>query len=452
MNILHYTIGLPPIRHGGSVQVAHDLIKEQIRSGHNVLALTCGETLLRGKISRIRKIKNSDIGFPVFQLTNPLTPTLIYGCSDPLSQFREIKINRKNIEDFIENYEIQILHIHTMMGLHKDIVRIFKEKNVRIIYTTHDFHGICPHYNLIKYNGELCGGDGGRKECYKCNAHEPSDYFLRLVNSRVFHSIKKVGVLSLLKPLNKNIRSTQLTYSQNIDEEKDKAFNELLNYYNEYFRYIDYFHFNSTQTRLKFEEFLGPLKGKVIPVVTSEVRDFRRSLIIKDMISFGFIGNLMDYKGFPMLREVVSELSREGFGNFKIKVYGSGMEGICEDCPAIEFCPSYSRDEISTILYQLNGVIVPSKWFETFSLVTLEALAHGRPVIVSDHVGAKDIVANFTPEFIFSSKEELKNIIKKCVSNPGLLQKANERILADKWPYGINQMSKDITNLYSLKF
>ncbi|WP_300968646.1 glycosyltransferase, partial [uncultured Duncaniella sp.] len=100
------------------------------------------------------------------------------------------------------------------------------------------------------------------------------------------------------------------------------------------------------------------------------------------------------------------------------------------------------------ILYHLDGTLVPSKCYETFSLVTLESLAHGRPVIVSDHVGAKDIVYEYNPNFIFSSQSELKNILKSILLNPKILIKENEKILSQPWKFSMEKHSQDIFSFY----
>lgn len=79
MNILHYTIGLPPTRHGGSVQYAYDLMVEQSKT-NNVFALICGDTLFRSSKCRFKRhSQNGNI--QIYSLTDPLTPTLIYGVS-----------------------------------------------------------------------------------------------------------------------------------------------------------------------------------------------------------------------------------------------------------------------------------------------------------------------------------------------------------------------------------
>jgi len=40
----------------------------------------------------------------------------------------------------------------------------------------------------------------------------------------------------------------------------------------------------------------------------------------------------------------------------------------------------------------MDVLAVPSSWMETFGMVVLEALSCGVPVIVTEKVGAKDII------------------------------------------------------------
>ena len=49
---------------------------------------------------------------------------------------------------------------------------------------------------------------------------------------------------------------------------------------------------------------------------------------------------------------------------------------------------------ISKSFKQMDLLIVPSIWKETFSLITLEALSYGIPVLISNNVGAKDFSWN----------------------------------------------------------
>ena len=448
MTILHYVIGLPPQRHGGSVQYAYDLMMEQSKSV-DVVALTCGDTLFRTNKCKIRK-KGKQGNVDVYSLTNPLTPTLIYGIKNPSNQYRDVNIDYGNIRDFILDNKIDVMHLHTLMGIHKDIVGFIKSLVVKIIYTTHDFHGLCPRYNFIDNNGQLCCEINDEK-CAACNVNEPSDLFLRLANSSLFHILKRVtGSRIYKKP--RSISRLSVISSNISDHKIDKSiindYRHLLEYYQSYFKLVDKFHFNSSQTKDVFKRFIPEASGETIPVITKGINDKRHFLSPRKDIKFGFIGNLNKYKGFPILKKVATELYDEGIRNFKVIVYGGTSSGIDSDCSTIEYMPPYDYSIISDILYGLDCIVVPSVWYETFSLVTLEALSHGIPAIVSDHVGAKDIVASYKSDCIFHSTSELKQLMKMYITDPHKLIEYNQEIMISDWNFSLASHAEIILDLY----
>ena len=63
----------------------------------------------------------------------------------------------------------------------------------------------------------------------------------------------------------------------------------------------------------------------------------------------------------------------------------------------------------------MDVLVVPSVWHETFGFIVLEALLQGTPCLVSDTVGAKDLVPQ---NCVFSSNNELIDkltLIKKDI-------------------------------------
>lgn len=491
MNILHYTIGLPPRRSGGSVQYAHDLIVEQQRQGHNVMVLTCGDTLMRGRRCTIKK-NPSRCDITSYRLTNPLTPTLIYGTRDPRQQHRDIKIDTAAITRFITRNKIEILHLHTLQGLHRDIVELFKRHRVKIVYTTHDFHGICPRYNLIDLYGNLCDKvDSGK--CARCNANEPGDTFLRLANSTLYQRFKTLNIISRLKkkhaprqtacttitPVDDTPRPTHdqsTTAGQPTVTTAAQEYSDLIDYYNSYFDLIDQFHFNSTQTRDRFTHFLGKRPGEVIEVVTAGIADKRLPLDTKAhhsnkipqspstrdsserptasdsngprTVKLCYIGSLNTYKGFQNLKKAIMQLHEQGIDNLHLDVYAGTGESTDPDCRAIHYHLPYDYRRVDDIMYHTDAVVVPSVWYETFSLVTLEALSHGRPAIVSSHVGARDIVARYSPQFIYDTTDQLTALLATIARDPSVLDDINRRILSTPWQYDIASHAARITALY----
>ena len=92
----------------------------------------------------------------------------------------------------------------------------------------------------------------------------------------------------------------------------------------------------------------------------------------------------------------------------------------------------------------MDIMVVPSLWHETFSLVTLEALSYGVPVLVSDTVGAKDIVKQYNPRFVYHSQEELVALLHAIICNRALLEEYNDKILSMEWKHSMKEHAQEI--------
>ena len=72
----------------------------------------------------------------------------------------------------------------------------------------------------------------------------------------------------------------------------------------------------------------------------------------------------------------------------------------------------FTHGELEKIMNEADMLVAPSIWYETFGFTVLEALSYGLPVIVSDHVGAKDIVGDNGIIISSGNVDELKNAIQ----------------------------------------
>ena len=443
MNILHYTIGLPPIRRGGSVLYAYSLMKEQSKH-NNVFALICGDTLFKGKKSKIRPygVRN---GIQVFRLVSPTTPTLVYGVKKPESIFSQKKIDISQITSFIKHNKIEIFHIHTFMGLPIEVLELIRQLGVKIIYTTHDYFGICLGYSMILPDFNICSNPDA-KQCAVCNLNSPSEKFLRLANSDLYHFVKShFNYKGKIKATATTQKGTRINA---ISQHTIAKYKQLQDYYLKMFSMIDVFHFNSVQTKEIFEKYIYVPKGIVANVTTSAISDRRKQKKIDpNNIQFGYLASTAEYKGFPILKNVLLRLYNDGKKNWTLNVWGGNISDD-NDCPNIKYRGIYDYSDIEKIMCHFDGTIVPSKWHETFSLVTLESLSFGVPTIVSDHVGAKDIVKDIDPKLIFHSEEDLYLMLKLILEHPETLSTYNSKILEIPWKYTIERHAKEIYNIY----
>lgn len=85
-----------------------------------------------------------------------------------------------------------VFHIHTLMGLPLEFLRIAHDRGIRIIYTSHDYFGLCPKVNFINQNGVVCPGDSAER-CAACNVHAKSALFLKVRNAKWVVPLKSIA-------------------------------------------------------------------------------------------------------------------------------------------------------------------------------------------------------------------------------------------------------------------
>lgn len=80
----------------------------------------------------------------------------------------------------------------------------------------------------------------------------------------------------------------------------------------------------------------------------------------------------------------------------------------------------------------IDVLIVPSVWYETFGFVLLEAVSCGVPAVFSRFVGAKEILKEYpSAGFAYDgTMQGLKEILKRITKDRSLLEQANTSILA----------------------
>ena len=165
IKILHYSLGLPPFRTGGLTKYSVDLMSSQVDNGDEVSLLYPGHYSLNKKL-RINQEKFYN-GIGVFEVVNPISIPLLSGVPNPESYLKNVD---ENIYiDFLKLLGVKVIHIHTLMGLNKELITAAQKLNIKTIFTSHDYFGICPKVNLIDLEGEICSDYDSGKNCIACN-------------------------------------------------------------------------------------------------------------------------------------------------------------------------------------------------------------------------------------------------------------------------------------------
>ncbi len=195
MVIMHYTLGRFPQRGGGMTKYATDLMKEQAKSDDVVLLYPSGYRWWSRQIYW-RRAKNKG-GVASFELKNTLPIALLYGVHSPQDFCYSRVMHVDQMESLYHEIKPDVFHVHTLMGLPKELVQYFKRRNVKLIFTTHDYYGLCPKVNFIDDHGTVCS-DPSPERCAQCNRHSRGTFFLRLRNSRFVLWVKNNRLLRMI--------------------------------------------------------------------------------------------------------------------------------------------------------------------------------------------------------------------------------------------------------------
>jgi len=158
-------------------------------------------------------------------------------------------------------------------------------------------------------------------------------------------------------------------------------------------------------------------------------------------ICFLFAGKLAPKKRVLDLIEAC-RLARESGSSIRLLVVGDGaqiddaQQAVARHSLPVTFAGFLNQSEIAKAYVACDGLVLPSDYGETWGLVVNEAMACGRPAIVSDRVGCGlDLVeegfTGFT--FPFGDVEALASILVGAASDPQRLRKlgdqARQRVL-----------------------
>lgn len=417
MRILHYFLGFPPYRSGGLTVFCVNLMETQIKLGHTVMGMWPGLIHLLGKQPSIRKRKDYK-QIKNYELMNPLPVSLDEGILD-VQRFIE-PCDRQIYIDFLKKVQPDLIHIHTLMGMHKEFVEAAERLHIKTVFTTHDYFGICPIVTLFR-DGHCCDNDFGCSLCANCCKKALSISKIILLQSPLYRTLKESVLLKRMRAKHRSAfyEETNAVHScrQEFAENRAEDYQKLRRYYIGILENVDVIHFNSTVARDVFQRYFTPRNSRVITISNKEIHDQRNMEVLpSDKIRLTYLSPIRANKGYYIIRKALDNLWDVGKRNFQLTVYGS-----VRDVPAYMKVAGecYEHSELKKIMLNTDILLAPSVWYETFGFTVLEALSFGVPVIISDRVGAKDIVGKggivIAADSVSALEESVKSLSKKSI-------------------------------------
>ena len=286
MRILHYSLGFPPYRTGGLTKFCIDLMIQQNEDGHNVALLWPGKLKLFCNKNKIIERKPY-LQIESFEIINPLPIPYDEGIK---STQLFTSIGDKNVYlNFLKYFKPEVIHIHTFMGLHKELIESAKELKIKIVFSVHDFFSICPKVTLFK-NGNVCTHYKTCESCPQCNETALSYKKMIILQSSIY---KKFKDNYFVKKIRKSHRDSYLNDNYSVkqtDVGSNDSYLKLREYYKGIINLIDTIHCNSNLTANIFCEIYEKSNVKIIPISHRNIQDNRKIRIYdKELLNITYL-------------------------------------------------------------------------------------------------------------------------------------------------------------------
>lgn len=376
MKFCMVTTFYPPYHFGGDATFVHRLCTELGRRGH-----------------RVDVVHDLD----AYQLRHRGAPALAYAASPnvtlhalksrlgPLSplvahQTGQIWL-KPRLRHLLDDGDYDVIHFHnaSLMGF-----GAFKRGRAVKLYTMHEHWLVCPMHILWKRDREICTS----RSCVTCTmaGGRPPQWW------RFSGALDRAGA------------------------------------------HIDRFLAPSEFVRDKHRELGFDHPTTVLPyflptppaAATEQARPHPRPYFL-------FVGRLVKVKGVQTILETFracadADLLIAGEGE-----YGDTLRTAGRDIPNIVFLGVQSYDRLRVLYRHAIALVVPSICYEVSSIVALEAIAEGTPVIARAIGGMPEVVMGSEAGMVYESDAELSAALRQMQHEPGLRDRlsANARRNSD---------------------
>jgi glycosyltransferase involved in cell wall biosynthesis len=310
---------------------------------------------------------------------------------------------------FCDRIKPDIAHFHNIYaGLTTAVLDVCKQHKLPSVITLHDHKLVCPTYLLLNHG----------KPCRKC------------FGGRFYHC--------LLTRCHKNNMAASLVTTI------EAYFNHLLGKYRQ-----------ADSLICPSQFLLNTLLENGIPkeklcYIPNGVEPTRFLPVYDDSGYFLYLGRLSFEKGIKTL----IESTRDNVG-MMLKVVGEGpdkesLQKMTGD--SVSFEGYKSGKELERLVQGAAFVVVPSECHENASMVVLEAMAYGKPVIGSRMGGIPEQVVDGETGFIFDAGDQgqLKSAIQTLVSDKAKRQEMGRAARARLVEYfSLDRHCGQLLNLYA---
>lgn len=294
---------------------------------------------------------------------------------------------RRKFSRLLDEFKPDLVHLHNIYHqISPSILPVAKKRGIPVVMHVHDYKLICPNYKLLD-RGKICHYPAGQYWwCFWHKAHKNSYLKSLLVTLEMYLHHRVLDVYQ------KNI-DLYLTPSQFVKDELVK------------------YGFPAAKIKVLYH-FL-------------ETDKFKSDYQLGDY--FVYLGRLDIEKGVDTLLHAMTKIT-----DARLKIIGFGpeyknLQALSKKLKLsgrVQFLGPKHDDELKKIVAQSYAIVAPSKWYEVFGLVILEAAALGKAVIASRIGGIPEALQEGKTAMLFQydSAADLADKLNWALNHPTAIE------------------------------
>jgi len=368
-------------------------------------------------------LKNKGHEVSVFAIQHPQNQPTVFDCYFPSevsyssssvknimkSVLRPLGVRevKQKFTALLDKFQPDIVHLNNIhTHLSPVLAEIAHKKQIRVVWTIHDFKLLCPRYDCMRA-GSFC------QLCFS----------------------NKINVLKY-KCMKNSLFASVLAYLEAIKWNKEK----LEKYTNAFICPSEF---------IKSQMLAGGFNEKKLIVLHNFVSILKNDLTnCKREDYYCYVGRMSVEKGIETLLKAAQQLP------YLLKIVGSGP--LFDDLQSryasdkIEFLGYLNKEKVKLVLEKARFSVVPSECYENNPLSGIESLCFGTPVLGANIGGIPELIKENRNGLLFESgnKEDLKNKIEKMYNSAFDYVAITQKAKAD---YSSDNYYASLMNIYCLR-
>ncbi len=171
-----------------------------------------------------------------------------------------------------------------------------------------------------------------------------------------------------------------------------------------------------------------------------------------DKVIIGYTGSICHHKGYYFLKQIVEN---NAFKNIEIKVIQFNLNEPRNEvwgATEVDYLPKFDSKNMVDFYSQIDVLIAPSMWPESFGLITREAALVGIWVIASEAGGLAEVIEHGKNGFKFTmgNADELTDILRQIDNHPQTYKQRTDQSTSSSLNINtVEQQVKELVDIYA---